>query len=688
MLPPDVVCLYSEDRKFFLHGELYCALASAIGKGGKSLPELVRELARNFPADKIEEALKRLIERRYIVPAAGCLHRRRRRLLGEPRPAAGDRRTKSRKLPRARSNRSTCRARPNSVAALERARRPRRRRVPRPDGHAGERLSRTAAGRIEPAAGVGPDALAAGATLRRLSAGGTGVQAGRRRLLDLPVRPHDPEPGGQGISRPRTGAPVAVSPLARNTLGQSAIQFAALEVAKAIATGFRTELNDHIVSHRFAGLDRREALRGDPPAMPDLRQQEAARPAPRAGADRAQRRRQAGHDQRRIPHRVVAGHGGALSQACEPAHRRGHAARADRSRFADEHQLSCNAQFLGAGPERRSAQGGIERRQLRQGQHRRAGRSQRADGGDRALFRNFSGRRDQGDAAVHGFCAGRCHSSQRRPAVQRRAINRSTDPAPQTTRAKCTLAPTRFDPSAKIEWSPVWSLRDGRFKYHSDQPVVFFLQRPCRLPGGFQRLRGRQHASRKPSSRDSSNWWSGMPTRSGGTTGSQRAEVDLSQFDDSYVRDLQTQLADAGRKLWVLDVTSDLGVPTYVAILHWMQNGQENIEFGSGAHFDKRIALAAYVDRTEPIPVDRPDGRRIRREAEPRRRHAVASAGLSVPDAKRQSGYRVRGSGSQVGTSTTRAIRCSPASISPGAPASISSSSIRRGPTSRSRWSE
>jgi oxazoline/thiazoline synthase len=50
-------------------------------------------------------------------------------------------------------------------------------------------------------------------------------------------------------------------------------------------------------------------------------------------------------------------------------------------------------------------------------------------------------------------------------------------------------------------------------------------------------------------------------------------------------------LADAGRKLWVLDVTSDLGVPTYVAILHWIKDGQENIEFGSGAHFDKRIAM-------------------------------------------------------------------------------------------------
>ena len=71
----------------------------------------------------------------------------------------------------------------------------------------------------------------------------------------------------------------------------------------------------------------------------------------------------------------------------------------------------------------------------------------------------------------------------------------------------------------------------------------------------------------------------------------QRPEVDLSQFDDSYIRDLQTQLAETGRRLWVLDVTSDLGIPSFVAILHWMQNSQENIEFGSGAHFDTRIAL-------------------------------------------------------------------------------------------------
>ena len=68
VLPPDVVCLYSEDRKFFLHGALYCALASAIG-AGKSFRQLVRELEKDFPSDKIHEALKRLSDRRFVVPA-------------------------------------------------------------------------------------------------------------------------------------------------------------------------------------------------------------------------------------------------------------------------------------------------------------------------------------------------------------------------------------------------------------------------------------------------------------------------------------------------------------------------------------------------------------------------------------------------------------------------------------------
>jgi ribosomal protein S12 methylthiotransferase accessory factor len=32
VLPPDAVCLYSEHRKFFLYGELYCALSNRRGR--------------------------------------------------------------------------------------------------------------------------------------------------------------------------------------------------------------------------------------------------------------------------------------------------------------------------------------------------------------------------------------------------------------------------------------------------------------------------------------------------------------------------------------------------------------------------------------------------------------------------------------------------------------------------------
>src|SRR4051812_39565922 len=67
-LPPNVVCLYSEHRKFFLHGELYCALAEKIA-GGASLRDLVRELERDFPIAEIQEALRRLLERRGVLSA-------------------------------------------------------------------------------------------------------------------------------------------------------------------------------------------------------------------------------------------------------------------------------------------------------------------------------------------------------------------------------------------------------------------------------------------------------------------------------------------------------------------------------------------------------------------------------------------------------------------------------------------
>ena len=266
VLPPDVVCLYSEDRKFFLHGELYCALASAIGEGGKSFRELVRELEQDFPSDKIHEALKRLVDRRYVVPAsrssAGAVAAYWASLGLSPETAE--------------KNLQKCRVRIQSIDVQgadgtrrrpERAGRSRREALPRPDGHAGERLSRRTTGRIEPAAFVGPHALAARPTLRHFSPGGAGVQPRQERLLDVSCRSHETEPGGQGASRPRTG------PLRRRFASGPAH----VRTERHPACGRRDRESDrHRLSHGIArshhqprpvGLDHREALRGGPPAM-------------------------------------------------------------------------------------------------------------------------------------------------------------------------------------------------------------------------------------------------------------------------------------------------------------------------------------------------------------------------------------------------------------------------------------
>ncbi len=85
VLPPDAVCLYSEDRKFFLRGELYCALAERIGAGERR-GEILGALSVEFPPGKIEEAFRRLLDRRFVA-RSGAADGACGGLLGEPRAA-------------------------------------------------------------------------------------------------------------------------------------------------------------------------------------------------------------------------------------------------------------------------------------------------------------------------------------------------------------------------------------------------------------------------------------------------------------------------------------------------------------------------------------------------------------------------------------------------------------------------
>jgi len=585
VLPPDVVCLYSEDRKFFLHGEIYCALASAIANGGKSLPQLAGELGKKFPSQKVEEALNRLIERRYIVPASGA-----------SASAAGGY-WASLGLPPgiAEQNLGNCRVRIEAIDVQGAA-------------EFGRALSELGVQVVKRSADL-TVTLVNDYLERRLA------ELNRQRVSDrtpwLLVQPSGAFPLVGPVFSPGNGPcwtclfdrmirnrevkgfldrgsarPVAVSPLARNPLGQSAIQFAALEVAKAIATGFRTELNDHIVSHDLLGSTTVKHYVATRPQCPTCGSKKLRNP-----------RRAPAPIELSAGARLVMTSGGyrTVSSRATVARFRKHVSpltgvvtRLERI----EADLPMNTNYHAA--------------------HNFSAPAQNVD----QLRAGLSG-----GSFGKGSTAEQAEASALMEAIERysgifqgdeiRVTRRFTDFAPgeailpndvllfsdaqsrpdrRDETGETQTAPDPFDPSARIEWSPVWSLRDGRFKYLPTSLLYFFYSGPAAFQAdsngcaagntieeaivqGFLELVERDAYA---------IWWYNR---------SQRAEVDLSQFNDSYVRDLQTQLAETGRKLWVLDVTSDLGVPTYVAILHWMQNGQENIEFGSGAHFDKRIAV-------------------------------------------------------------------------------------------------
>jgi oxazoline/thiazoline synthase len=586
VMPPDVVCIYSEDRKFFLHGELYCALASAIGKGGRTARDLVTQLGKRYPADKVEEALNRLVERRYVVNG------------GKPADDTLAGYWASIGLPPGEAERNLA-AHKVRVEAID------------------------VKGAAELTAALGklgvcvvnrsPDltvTLVSDYLERQLA------ELNRARVTDktpwLLVQPSGIFPLVGPLFNPghtgcwtclfdrmirnreikgfldRAGAKaVSVSPLARNAIGQSAIQFAAVEIAKAIATGFRTEIGNHIMSIDLTGSVLAKHYVAQRPQCPTCGDKKLLNP-----------RRKAEPIKLDAGAKLLITSGGyrtATSRATVARFRRhvspltGVVKRLERieadlpmnTNFFAQHNFSAPAQSV---DELRSGLSGgsfgkgstaeqAEASALMEAIERYSGIYQGDEIRSSKRFTDFA----EGEAVRPNDIL--LFSKAQYAARNDHTHHDETQPAPEP-----------FDPDAKIEWSPVWSLRDNRFKYVPTSLLYFFYSGPrafhadsngCAagntlqeaIVQGFLELVERDAYA---------IWWYNR---------SQRAEVDLSRIDDSYVRDLQSQFADFGRKVWVLDVTSDLGVPTYVAIMHWMKNGQEHIEFGSGAHFDPRIAL-------------------------------------------------------------------------------------------------
>ncbi|HTZ66150.1 MAG TPA: TOMM precursor leader peptide-binding protein [Roseiarcus sp.] len=587
VLPPDVVCLYSEDRKFLLHGELYCALAAAIGKGGRSFRELVRDLEQDFPSDQIQEALKRLVDRRYVVPASGSSNG----------AVAAYWASLGLSPETAEENLQKCRVRIQSIdvqgetelgAALSGfgvrvvKRSPDLTITlvndylePRLDELNRLHLSDGAPWALVQPSGIFPLV----GPVFRPGQGACWVCLAERMKRNREIK---------ALLDRRQARCVAVSPLAHDTIGQSAVQLAAVEIAKAIATDFRTQLTDHIISLDLLGST-------------VVKHHVAARPqCPSCGRKRLR-------DPRRAPAPVELGVGGkvvmtsggyrGVSPSATVARFRRHVSPltgvvSRLERIQADLPLNTNwyatHNFSGPAETVHQLRAGLSGGSFGKGSTAEQGEASALMEAIERYSGIFQGDEIRARRRLIDFPSGEAIPPNEVLQFSDAQLRQGRAPTPGSDQREAI--PALFDQSAKIDWSPVWSLRDARFKYLPTSLLYFFYRGAAAFAAdsngcaagntleeaivqGFLELIERDAYA---------IWWYNRL---------QRPELDLGQFDDPYVRDLQKLLAQTGRRLWVLDVTSDLGIPAFVAVTHWMQNGRENIEFGSGAHFDARIAL-------------------------------------------------------------------------------------------------
>jgi ribosomal protein S12 methylthiotransferase accessory factor len=203
---------------------------------------------------------------------------------------------------------------------------------------------------------------------------------------------------------------------------------------------------------------------------------------------------------------------------------------------------------------------------------------------------------DLGDQAIHPE---RCLLFSDRQYANREALNQ------QKTVAHDWI-PQRFDASQLIDWTPVWSLTEQVHKYlptafcYYDYPLPKDL-RFCKADSngnaagntleeailqGFMELVERDGVAL---------WWYNRL---------KRPAVDLASFDEPYFLELQQFYRENNRDLWVLDLTADLGIPTFAGVSRRTEGDSERIIAGYGAHLDPTIAIMRAITEVNQIGLE------------------------------------------------------------------------------------
>ena len=159
------------------------------------------------------------------------------------------------------------------------------------------------------------------------------------------------------------------------------------------------------------------------------------------------------------------------------------------------------------------------------------------------------------------------------------------------------VVPPRLDPDAEIDWTPVWSLTQRRHRYLPTSMLYSMVAEErgpkdliadsngCAAGNTMEEaiLQGFYELAERDAF---AIWWYNrlrVPA------------VRLSSFDDEYLAAATDYYARYERDLWMLDVTSDIGVPTFVALSRRPDAQTEDIIYGAGAHADPRLAALRAI---------------------------------------------------------------------------------------------
>ena len=162
--------------------------------------------------------------------------------------------------------------------------------------------------------------------------------------------------------------------------------------------------------------------------------------------------------------------------------------------------------------------------------------------------------------------------------------------------SRFNLVPEPLAENTPIDWTPLWSLTAQRHRYLPTQLVYYRAQasegdetyyamgcsngnaagntlEEAILQGFFELVE-----------RDAvALWWYNRLRKPG---------VAVETFGEPYLLELAEHYRQQYQRVtWALDLTSDLGIPVFVAVSKMMEGKEERLLFGLGCHLDARIAL-------------------------------------------------------------------------------------------------